>query len=60
MELKEQRVDWREVAFLLNGANELLVERIDKLSQEFSNLQFQHEKMRELSLSAKNILSQNY
>ncbi|MZH03634.1 MAG: hypothetical protein F3745_09650 [Nitrospinae bacterium] len=54
MEANDQGVDWREVAHLLNGANEMLVKRIDKLSQEFSNLQIRHEKMQELSLSFKN------
>ena len=54
MEANDQGVDWREVAYLLNGANEMLVKRIDKLNQEFSNLQIRHEKMQELSLSFKN------
>jgi hypothetical protein len=59
MEAKDQGVDWREVAILLNGANEVLVERIDKLSQEYSNLQSRHEQMQELSAVIKKSSSQN-
>ncbi len=59
METNDRGVDWREVAFLLNGANEALVERIDKLSKEYSNLQIRHEKMQELSAVIKKSVSQN-
>ncbi len=59
MEPNDQGVDWREVAFLLNGANEMLVERIDKLNLEYSKLVVRHEKMKELSSSVKKCLSQN-
>ncbi len=44
MEPNGQRVNWREVAFLLNGANEVLVEKIDKLNQKYSSLQCQCKK----------------
>lgn len=59
MEPNDHGVDWREVAFLLNGANEMLVERINKLNQEYSSLMVRHEKMQELSSSVKKSLSQN-
>ena len=59
MEPNDQGVDWREVAYLLNGANEMLAKRIDKLSREFSNLQIRHEKMQESTAFHKRNLNQN-
>jgi hypothetical protein len=50
MEPNDQEVDWREVAFLLNGANEILTEKIHKQDKEFAGLQAQHKMMQGLTL----------
>ena len=39
MEPNDQEVNWREVAFLLNGANEMLTEKIREQDKEFARLQ---------------------
>jgi hypothetical protein len=59
MEPNDQEVDWREVAFLLNGVNEMLAEKIHKQDKEFARLQAQHKRMQASSLIIKNNLSQN-
>jgi hypothetical protein len=41
---------WREVALLLNGANEVLTDQIHRLSQEYARLQAQHKEMQDLKL----------
>ena len=38
LEPNDQEVDWREVAFLSNGANEILTEKIHKQDKEFAGL----------------------
>lgn len=47
MATNDLEVDWREVAFLLNRANEALVEKIDNLNQKYSRLQDQCDKTQE-------------
>lgn len=59
MEPNDQEVDWREVAFLLNGVNEMLAEKIHKQDREFARLQAQHKRMQASRLIIKNNLSQN-
>jgi len=45
MKLNDQDVDWKEVALLLDGANEVLLEIIHELDQKYSRLQKQYEKI---------------
>ena len=45
MEPNDQKVNWREVAFLLNGANEMLMEKIRERDKEFARLQAQHKRI---------------
>lgn len=59
MELYDQSVDWREIAFMLNGANEVLTEKVHELNQEYARLQAQHKKTQDLTLFAKKELSPN-
>jgi hypothetical protein len=59
MEPNDQEVDWRDVAFLLNGVNEMLAEKIHKKDREFARLQAQHKRMQASRLIIKNNLSQN-
>ena len=51
MEPNDQEVDWREVAFLLNGANEMLTEKIHEQEQEYARLQAQHKIMQGSTLT---------
>ena len=57
MEPNDQEVDWREVAFLLNGANEMLTEKIREQDKEFDRLQEQHKRMQDSKLMIKNNLN---
>ena len=57
MELNDQEVDWREVAFLLNGANEMLTEKIREQDKEFARLQAQHKRIQDSKLMIKNNLN---
>jgi len=50
MEPNDQEVNWREVPFLLNGANEMLTEKIREQDKEFARLQAQHKMMQGLTL----------
>jgi len=50
MEAKNQETDWREVALMLNGANEMLTEEIHQLNQEYVKLQAKHKSMQNLRL----------
>jgi len=59
MEPNDQEVDWREVAFLLNGANEMLTEKIHEQEQEYARLQAQHKITQDSKLITKNNLNQN-
>ena len=59
MELNDQEVDWREVAFFLNGANEMLAEKIHKQDKEFARLQAQHKRMQDSRLIINKDLNQN-
>jgi hypothetical protein len=59
MEPNDQEVNWKEVASLLNGANEVLVEKIHKLTQNYTKLQEQYEKMQSPALLVKKSLNQN-
>lgn len=59
MEANDHGMDWREVAFLLNGVNEMLVERINKLNRDYFSLMVRHEKIQELSSYVKKSLIQN-
>ena len=47
MEPDNQEVDWREVAILLNSANEVLAKTIHKQDKEFVRLQAQHKGMQD-------------
>ena len=58
MEPNDQEVNWKEVASLLNGANEVLVEKIHKLTQNYTKLQEQYEKMQSPALLVKKSLNQ--
>ena len=57
MEPNDQEVGWREVAFLLNGANEILTEKIHKQDKEFAGLQAQHKRIQDSKLMIKNNLN---
>jgi len=57
MEPNDQEVNWREVAFLLNGANEMLTEKIREQDKEFARLQTQHKKIQDSKLMIKNNLN---
>ena len=59
MEPNDQEVDWREVAFLLNGANEILAEKIYKQDKEFARVQAQHKRMQDSRLIINKDLNQN-
>ncbi len=59
MEPNDQEVDWREVAFLLNGANEMLTEKIHEQEQEYAQLQAQHKMMQGSMLIINKELNQN-
>ena len=47
MEPDNQEVDWREVAILLNSANEMLTETKNKQDKEFIRLQEQNKGMQD-------------
>ena len=49
----DHEVDWRKADFQLNGANEMLMERINKFNRNYSNPMFRHEKIQELSSAIK-------
>jgi hypothetical protein len=57
MKFYDQKVDWKEIALLLNGANDELTKKIHNLDQQYAKLQTQHKKMRELTLSLNKGLS---
>ena len=57
MEPNDQEVNWREVAFLLNGANEMLTEKIREQDKEFARLQAQHKRIQASKLMIKNNLN---
>ena len=57
MEPNDQEVNWREVAFLLNGANEMLTEKIREQDKEFARLQAQHKGIQDSKLMIKNNLN---
>lgn len=57
MELNDQDVNWREVAFMLNDVNEMLTEKICKMDEEFNQLQDQQNRMKELAIGMKKELS---
>lgn len=50
MEANGLEADWREVALLLNGANEVLAQEINQLNQECARLQAEYKKMQGLRL----------
>jgi hypothetical protein len=50
MEANGLEADWREVALLLNGANEVLAQEIHQLNQECARLQAEYKKMQGLRL----------
>ncbi len=45
MEPNDQEMDWKQVAFLLNGVNERLTEKIREQELEYAQLQAQHKRM---------------
>ena len=49
MEPNDHEVDWRKANFQLNGANEMLMKKINKFNRNYSNLIVRHEKIQELS-----------
>jgi hypothetical protein len=53
MEPNDHGVGWKEVNLQLNGANEMLVERINKFNRDYSSLMVMHEKIQELPSSVK-------
>jgi len=57
MEPNDHKVNWREVAFLLNGANEMLTEKIREQDKEFARLQAQHKRIQDSMLMIKNNLN---
>ncbi len=50
MEPNDQELDWKEVAFLLNGVNESLTKKIQEQEQEYAQLQAQHKRMQKSAL----------
>lgn len=58
MESNDHGVDWREVAFMLNSANEVLADKVHKLNQDYTRLQEQN-KMQNLSLFDQNCANEN-
>jgi hypothetical protein len=60
MEPNDYEVDLRKANFQLNGANEMLMERINKFNRNYSNLKVRHEKIKELSSSIKKISQNNW
>ena len=57
MEPNDQEVNWREVAFLLNGANEMLTEKIREQDKEFARIQAQQKRIQDSKLMIKNNLN---
>lgn len=59
METNGLEVDWKEVAFLLSGANEVLTKKIQKLDREYEKLWTQHKKLKDLVIITDKGLSGN-
>jgi len=59
MEPNDQEVNWKEVASLLNEANEVLVEKIHTLHRKSARLQAQHQRIQNLTSFVKKGLNQN-
>ncbi|MBT5027580.1 MAG: hypothetical protein HOL15_10075 [Nitrospinaceae bacterium] len=59
MKLNDQEVNWKEIALLLNGANDELTKTIYNLDQEYTTLQAQHQQLQELMSSLNKGLDNN-
>jgi hypothetical protein len=59
MEADNLEAGWREVALMLNGANEILTEKVYQLNQEYARLQEKHRKIQDLTLIVNKGLSRD-